>query len=84
MAIVSLSHSNLQQCYSQQPLKHSHVNSYILHEQDEDAEKNSNTVGDLSDRYLEERSVFVCKQKKKKKKKKKNQGEKGIIMKNPF
>ena len=59
MAIVSLSHSNLQQCYSQQSLKHSHVNSYILHEQDEDEDKNSNTVGDLFDRYLEERSVFV-------------------------
>ena len=62
MAIVSLSHSNLQQCYSQQSLKHSHVNSYILHEQDEDADKNSNTVGDLSDRYLEERSVFVSRE----------------------
>ena len=62
MAIVSLSHSNVQQCYSQQPLKHSHVNSYILHEQDEDADKNSNTVGDLSDRYLEERSVFVSRE----------------------
>ena len=62
MAIVSLSHSNLQQCYSQQSLKHSHVNSYILHEQDEDADKNSNTVGDLSDRYLEEMSVFVSRE----------------------
>ena len=62
MAIVSLSHSNVQQCYSQQPLKHSHVNSYILHEQDEDADKNSNTVGDLSDSYLEERSVFVSRE----------------------
>ena len=62
MAIVSLSHSNLQQCYSQQSLKHSHVNSYILHEQDEDADKTSNTVGDLPDRYLEERSVFVSRE----------------------
>jgi len=62
VAIVSLSHSNIQQCYSQQPLKHGHVNSYILHEQDEDADKNSNTVGDLSDRYLEERSVFVSRE----------------------
>ena len=62
MAIVSLSHSNLQQCYSQQSLKHSHVNSYILHEQDEDADKNSNTVGDLSDRYPEERSAFVSRE----------------------
>ena len=31
-------------------------------EQDEDADKNSNTVGDLSDRYLEERSVFVSRE----------------------
>ena len=80
MAIVSLSHSNIQQCYSQQSLKHSHVSSYILHEQDEDADKNSNTVGNLSDRYPEERSVFICKEREKKKSK----GEKGIIMKNPF
>ena len=62
MAIVSLSHSNLQQCCSQQSLKHCHVNSYILHEQDEDADKNSNTVGDLSDRYPEERSAFVSRE----------------------
>ena len=60
--MASLSHSNVQQCYSQHPLKHSHVSSYILHEQDEDADKNSNTVGDLSDRYLEERSVFVSRE----------------------